>query len=283
MNPSIPKNLVVQTRAAYAFFERNWNMSKRYWAWELVFITYNIVNALAVTFIAVSANTVIPGIKIDQAQINSAVLFLTIGTAIWSYISVCFDNVTELVTIEKWEGTIEYTFMAPIQRITQMAGTCAYAILHGLLLTGVQLVVMAMFFHIDLSHANLLTAIVLLLFGSISFIGFGIMAAVLPMLFTERGSQMAYIIRAILLLVSGVYYPISVLPGWMQPFASISPATYVLDGMRRGLIHGEPIWNMWNYMILLLVEGAICIPAGLWIFRRAEQYAKRTGKLKRNG
>ncbi len=280
---SISKNLAVQSRAAYAFFERNWNMSKRYWAWEMVWIVYNIVNALAVTFIAVSANTVIPGIKVDQAQIDAAVLFLTIGTAIWSYISVCFDNVTEIVTIEKWEGTIEYTFMAPIKRITQMAGTCAYAILHGLLLTAVQLVVMALFFHIDLSHANLLTAIVLLLFGSISFIGFGIMAAVLPMLFTERGAQMAYIIRALLLLVSGVYYPITVLPGWMQPVARISPATYVLDGMRRGLIHGEPIWNMWNYVLLLLLEGAICIPVGLWVFQRAETYAKRTGKLKRNG
>ncbi len=199
-----------------------------------MFIVYNIVNALAVTYIAVSANTVIPGLHLSHAQIDSAVLYLTIGTAIWSYISVCFDNVTEIVTIEKWEGTIEYTFMAPIRRITQMAGTCAYAMLHGLLLTGVQLVVMALFFHIDLSNANYLTAIVLLIFGSISFIGFGIMAAVLPMLFTERGAQMAYIIRAVLLLVSGVYYPISVLPAWMQPIARISPATYVLDGMRRG-------------------------------------------------
>ncbi len=283
MSLSISKNIVGQSRAAYAFFERNWNLSKRYWAWELVFITYNIVNALAVTYIAVSANSVIPGLKLTQAQINVAVLYLTIGTAIWSYISVCFDNVTEIVTIEKWEGTIEYTFMAPIQRVTQMVGTCAYAVLHGLLLTAVQLVVMALFFHIDLTHANYLTAIIMLLAGSFSFIGFGIMAAVLPMLFTERGSQMAYIIRAILLLVSGVYYSVSVLPGWMQPFGRVSPVTYVLDGIRAGLMHGVPITSMWSYVIIVLLEGVICVPLGLWIFRRAEIYAKRTGKLKRNG
>ncbi|MBA3825344.1 MAG: ABC transporter permease [Ktedonobacterales bacterium] len=281
LNPA--QNFVVQSRAAYAFFERNWNLSKRYWAWELVWVVYNLVNALAVTYIAVSANTVIPGIHITQAQINSAVLFLTIGTAIWTYISVCFDNVTEVVTVEKWEGTIEYTFMAPIQRITQMLGTCAYAILHGLLLTAVQLAVMALFFHIDLSHANYLTTLVLLAVGSVSFIGFGIMAAVLPMLFTERGAQMAYIIRAVLLLLSGVYYPITVLPIWAQPFARISPVTYVLDGIRAGLMRGVPIWHLWGHVLILLVEGAITIPVGLWIFRRAEMYAKRTGKLKRNG
>jgi ABC-2 type transport system permease protein len=281
MSPS--RSLTTQSRAAYAFFERNWNLSKRYWAWELVFIVYNIVNAVSVTYIAYSARSVIPGVQLSRAQIDAAVLYLTIGTAIWTYISVCFDNVTEVVTTEKWEGTIEYTFMAPIQRFTQMIGTCAYAILHGLLLTAVQLVVMALFFHIDLSHANYLTTVVLLAVGSVSFIGFGIMAAVLPMLFTERGAQMAYIIRAVLLLLSGVYYPITVLPGWAQPFARISPVTYVLDGIRAGLMRGVPIWHLWNYVLILLVEGAITIPLGLWIFRRAERYAKRTGKLKRNG
>ncbi len=49
------------------------------------------------------------------------------------------------------------------------------------------------------------------------------------------------------------------------------------------LIHGEPIWHMGNYLVILLIEGIICVPLGLWIFSRAERYAKRTGKLKRNG
>jgi ABC-2 type transport system permease protein len=276
-------NFGVQSRAAYAFFERNWNLTKRYWAWELVWITYNIVNALAVTYIAVSADTLIPGLHITRAQLNSAVLFLVIGTAVWSYIAVCFDNVTEVVTMEKWEGTIEYTFMAPVARLTQLAGASAFAVLHGLLLTAIQLVVMAMFFHIDISHANVITAVLVLVLGSVSFVGFGIMAAILPMLFTERGAQMAYIIRAILLLVSGVYYPINVLPGWMQPMARVSPATYVLDGLRRGLMQGQPIWMMWNDVIMLVIAGAISIPLGLLVFRQAELYAKRTGKLKRNG
>jgi ABC-2 type transport system permease protein len=279
----VVSQLNIQMRAAYAFFERNWNLSKRYWAWELVWITYNLVNGLAVTFIAVSAGTVIPGFKPTPAQINASILYLLIGTSIWTYISVCFDNVAETVTMEKWEGTIEYTFMAPVRRITQMLGTCAYAVLHGLLLTGIQIGVMALFFHLDLSQANWLTAIVLLLLGTFSFIGFGIMAAVLPMLFTERGAQMTYIIRSIILLVSGVYYPVSVLPQWMHPLAAISPATYVLDGLRQALIGGQPIWNLWDYCLKLLLAGAITIPAGLWIFATAERYAKRTGKLKRNG
>jgi ABC-2 type transport system permease protein len=269
-------------RASYAFFERNWNLTKRYWGWEVVWFVYNAINALSVTLI--SKNTQVLG-NVSQAQIDSLTLYLVIGTSVWSYLSVTFDGITELVTLERWEGTIEHTFMAPISRFTHMVGSCWYAILHGLLFTFAQLILVASFFRLDLSQANYLTAVFILLVGSISFIGFGIAAAVLPLLFTERGSQMSYIVKAVILLVSGVYYPISVLPGWMQPAAHISPATYVLDGLRDALQHNAPIWShtIWASTWPLLISGVVSIPLGLWVFGIAERYAKRTGKLKRNG
>ena len=274
-------SLLHQGRASYAFFERNWNLTRRYLAWEIVWLVYNIVNALSVTYIGKAAQA-ITNTKIDTQYL---ILYLMIGTAVWSYLSVTFEGVTDLITIERWEGTIEHTFMAPISRFTHLLGSCWYAIVHGLLFTFVQLIVVGSFFQLNLSHANYLTATFMLLVGSISFIGFGIGAAVLPLLFTERGSQMSFIVRAILLLVSGVYYPIAVLPGWMQPLASISPATYVLNGLRAGLIYGRVIWSgeIWGYTWPLIVTGLVSVPLGVYIFKIAERYAKRTGKLKRNG
>ena len=51
-------SLIHQGRATYAFFERNWNITKRYWAWELVWLVYLIVNALSVTYIGASAGAI---------------------------------------------------------------------------------------------------------------------------------------------------------------------------------------------------------------------------------
>lgn len=274
-------SLIHRGRASYAFFERNWNLTKRYWAWEIVWLVYNIVNAMAVTYIGAAAQ-MITKTKVDTEYL---IMYLLIGTAVWSYLSVTFEGVTDMITIERWEGTIEHTFMAPISRFTHLIGSCWYAVVHGLLFTFLQLIVVALFFHLDLSHANYLTAVFMLLVGSISFIGFGIAAAVLPLLFTERGSQMSYIVRAILLLVSGVYYPIAVLPEWMQPLARISPATYVLNGLRAGLLENKAIWSpeIWSYTWPLIITGIVSIPLGVFIFRIAERYAKRAGKLKRNG
>ncbi|HVB73577.1 MAG TPA: ABC transporter permease [Ktedonobacteraceae bacterium] len=274
-------SLLHQGRASYAFFERNWNLTKRYLAWEIVWLVYNIVNAMSVTYIGASAQ-LITGVKINTSYL---ILYLLIGTSVWSYLSVTFEGVTDMITIERWEGTIEHTFMAPISRFTHLIGSCWYAVAHGLLFTFVQLIVVGSFFHLDLSHANYLTATFMLLAGSISFVGFGIGAAVLPLLFTERGSQMSYIVRAVLLLVSGVYYPVSVLPGWMQPLASISPATYVLNGLRAALLNNQAIWSgeIWSNTWPLIITGLVSVPLGVLIFKRAERYAKRTGRLKRNG
>jgi ABC-2 type transport system permease protein len=267
----------------YAFIERNWFLTKRYAAWELVWITYNLVNALSVTFIAAAMQKTIPNVHFTRAQINQAIMYLVIGTAIWSFVSVVFDNVTETVTIERWEGTIEYTFMAPVSRLTHMLGMCVFAIVHGLILTVVQLVVVSLFFHLDISHVNWGASALILTVGSVSFIGLGTMGAVLPLLYTERGAQMTYIIRAIMLLVSGVYYPISVLPGWLQPLSWISPATYVLDGLRQAIIQGRGVAALWGDVWPLIICGIVSLPVGLAIFNVGERYAKRTGRLKRNG
>src|SRR5215472_12618063 len=170
-------SLIHQGRASYAFFERNWNLTKRYWAWEVVWLFYNIVNGLSVMYIGLSA----PGLPPSQQA--GFILTLLIGTSVWSYLSVTFDGVSEMITLERWEGTIEYTFMAPISRFTHLIGSCWYAIVHGLLFTVIQLLIVGLFFKLDLSHANYLTVAFILALGSISFIGFGIGAAVLPLLF----------------------------------------------------------------------------------------------------
>ena len=261
-----------ELRAGYAFVERNANLIKRYWAWELVWLAYSIVNALSITFIGKAFGS------------NNTILFLLVGTLVWHYLALVFDLVSESIQWERWEGTIEYTFMAPISRLTHLLGQAAFAVIYGVLHTSVILGVVTLFFQIDLSHANFLSMLAIVVTGSLSFVGLGMFAAVLPLLSPEKGLQMTNIIKAAVLLVSGVYYPITVLPAWLQPLAHISPAYYMLSGMRDALQKGARVGELFvPYIIPLLVTGVVTIPLGLYVFTRAERYAKATGKLKRNG
>jgi ABC-2 type transport system permease protein len=271
--------LVAQFRASYGFIERNFNLVRRYWGWEVVWLAYSIANALAITFIGAGMEA-ISGQTLDTSYL---ILFLLAGTLIWHFLSIVFDAISEVIAWERWEGTIEYTFMAPVPRVTHMMGQTAFSLVYGLLHTAVILGVVVLFFRLDLSGANLGGSLLVLLAGSLSFIGLGIVASIMPLLFPERGAQMTHVLQAALLLVSGVYYPVSVLPAWMQTVAWVSPATYVLEGVRAGLLKGEATARLWPFIWPLLVMGVVLIPVGVFVFGQAERYAKRTGKLKRNG
>jgi ABC-2 type transport system permease protein len=268
-----------ELRASYAFVERNFNLVKRYWGWEVVWLAYSIANALSITFIGAGTEAV-TGRAIDT---NHMILYLLVGTLVWHYLAVVFENVSELIAWERWEGTIEYTFMAPISRSTHMIGQTLFSLVYGLLHTGIILGVVVLFFRLDLGEANLLGGLLMLVAGSLSFIGLGIVASVMPLLFPERGAQMTHVIQALLLLVSGVYFPVSVLPEWIQIVARLSPATYVLEGMRAALLDGATTRMLFGHVGRLILIGLVAIPAGLAVFRQAEKYAKRTGKLKRSG
>jgi ABC-2 type transport system permease protein len=258
-------------RASFAFVERNFNLTKRYWGWEVAFLVYAIAGSLSVSLIGQSIG--------DRRLLMS----LVVGAVFWNYLSVVFQSIGDTITWERWEGTLEYTMMAPVRRSVQLLGSAFYAVLYGLAHTTVLLIVLALFFSLDLGHANFGAAAVFMVVGSASLIGIGMLAAILPMMSVERGSQMVFVLQSCLLLISGVYYSTEILPGWMQVLSRFSPATYVLDAVRKALIDGAPIDALLPDLWPLLGMAVVFIPAGIWGFGRAERYAKRTGKLKRVG
>jgi ABC-2 type transport system permease protein len=69
----------------------------------------------------------------------------------------------------------------------------------------------------------------------------------------------------------------------VQPLSVFSPATYALRALRGALLEGRTLADLWPTVLLLLGIGIVLIPIGMFAFSLAETYAKKTGKLKRNG
>ncbi len=164
-----------------------------------------------------------------------------------------------------------------------MVGTALFSLVYGFLHTAIVLVVIVVVFHLNMGSADYVAAALVLLVGSVSLIGIGIMGAALPLLYPERGSQMTHVIQAVLVLISGVYAVPSQMPEPLATLSIFSPATYVIDGIRDALIRGDSVADLWQTLLGLLAAGLALIPAGVWVFSKAEYYAKRTGRLKRSG
>ncbi|WP_221088893.1 ABC transporter permease [Deinococcus aquaedulcis] len=275
-----PGTLAHQLRAAFAFVFRDFHLTRRYWSWVLVFTFYDMVSAASIMLIGVAAGS------------PRLTLTLLLGAVMWSFLGRLFGEIANSISYERWEGTIEYTFMAPVSRLTHLVGVSlfagAYALLRGVLV----FLFMGLFVDIGASFGQVLQCLVVFMVASLGFMGIGLMAAVLPVMSTENGAQATNIIQAVFLLISGVYYPVSVLPGWLQPVSALSPATYALEACRKilgvngtgtAIEAGVGLGGVLPELGILLVFGVVTIPLGLLVFGRAETWAKRTGKLKRAG
>ena len=258
--------------------ERNWYLVKRYAWWELAFFLWTVANTLSIVFIA-------DGVEAagGSVNVNELTTVLLIGAVIWAYLGIIFEILTETVAWERWEGTIEYTFMAPLSRPVHLIGMGLFAVAYGVVRAALLFGVVAVFFSLSMPDANFASALLILAIASVSFIGIGMMTAVLPLISPEKGSQLGFIAQGLLLVVSGVYYPTSVLPQWMQWLSTISPATYALRGIRAAILDGAGVQALWGDIWPLILIGIVSIPLGLAVFRRGERYAKRHGKLKRSG
>src|SRR6476660_9893774 len=212
----------------YGVVERNIYLTKRYLLWDLAFLLWTIANTLTIVFIA-------RGVDLSPAARNELETKLLVGGVIWAYLGIIFEIVTETVAWERWEGTIEYTFMAPLSRASHLLGMGAFAVIYGVLRTALLFGGVAASLSISFGNADFAAAGVVLLISSVSCTGIGMMTAVLPLISPEKGTQLGFIAQGLLLVVSGVYYPVTVLPQWMQWLSVVSPATYTLEGVRRAV------------------------------------------------
>ena len=258
--------------------ERNTYLIRRFMWWEVAWFLYTVANTLTIVFIAKGAEAA--GYRLD---VNRETIVLLIGAVVWSYLGLLFEIVTETVAWERWEGTIEYTFMAPLSRPAHLLGMGAFAVVYGLLRTILLFGVVSAFLDVHYTNANFASAMVIIAVSSVSFVGIGMMTAVLPLISPEKGTQLGFIAQGLLLVISGVYYPVSVLPQWMQWLSVFSPATYTLEGARKAVLDGAGVAALWSEIWPLLLIGVIAIPAGLAVFAQGERYAKRHGRLKRSG
>src|SRR5882762_11894103 len=133
-----------ELKASYAFIERNFYLTRRYWGWEVAFLVYSVAGALSISLIGA-----------DQGS-PRLLLTLMVGAIFWNYLSVVFSWIAETIAVERWEGTLEYTMMAPIHRSTHLLGAVAYAMIYGLIHTAAILVAVVLFFpELSFTHANL--------------------------------------------------------------------------------------------------------------------------------
>jgi ABC-2 type transport system permease protein len=204
--------------------------------------------------------------------------FAAVGIAIGVFMQLALDRVSTALRGEQLMGTLESLLVTPTAPATIQLGSVAFDLVYIPLRTAVFLVAVALIFGLHFELSGLLPALALL-FVFIPFVwGLGVASAAAIMTFRRGGGVMGIGVVALGLL-SGIYFPLTLLPGWLQTIADLNPVAHAINGMRDALLGGAGWSEIAPDLVVLapLSVGSLCL--GLYLFRRAVARERRLGTL----
>jgi len=248
-----------------AFFLRNWRMTRRnvFTVFEIVF--WPVVNLLSVglltTFLGAAPETVI---------------FVLVGTFALSTVQVCQLDVAYAVLFDMWAKSVKHQLVAPIRPWHLVLGSWLVGLVRGTAVFALQAAVSHWAFGVNVLAHGPGPAVALLAGLLLSAAGVGLLVSTLLMLFGLRAEVSAWSGVSLVLLVCGVYYPVSLLPAPLQAVAAGVPLTHFLEAFRAHLgyapLFTAPLLRGYGLTAVYLVGGYA-------LFAWSIQRARRTGML----
>jgi len=204
--------------------------------------------------------------------------FVLIGIAFQGYLSLSLDGMAGSFRNEQVLGTLEAAAASRTPLSVLALGSVLWQFLQASWRVAVYLIIGTAVFGLDLSKANLPAALLILVLSVAAFAGTGAVTGGF-MLVYRQGNPIRWLYGSASMLLGGVYYPVSILPGWLRPVSSLLPLTSSLEGMRRALLAGEGPAGMTHELVVLGAYCILSVPAGILTYRWAMRRSRRDGLL----
>lgn len=204
--------------------------------------------------------------------------FVLIGIAFTDYLTVSLKSFSGQIREAQMQGTLEAILVTPTSVATILFSSSLYNFTMTSLRVFVYLVMGVILFGLELHVTSLPAFLVIMVLTVLSFSGIGLISAAFIIVF-KQGSPIDWVMGAVSSLLGGVFYPVSVLPSWLEPFSSLLPITYALEAMRHILLNGATLVEVGDKALALAVFAALLLPAGLVAFGYGLKTARREGSL----
>lgn len=204
--------------------------------------------------------------------------FVLIGVAFASYLRVSMESFSNSIRNAQLLGTLEAMLLTQ----TEIPIIILSSSIYSYLMTSIRVIVFlgigALFLGMKVGDGNFLGALILLILTVICFSSLGIISASFVMVL-KKGDPLNWLFINVSWLLSGVYYPISILPDWAQKIARLLPLTYSLEGMRFALLKGYDTLHLLGYMLPLVGISILLLPVSILSFKFAINKARENGSL----
>src|SRR2546423_1677820 len=259
-----------------AFVERDFLTA---WSYRASFVT-DMVSLVAHVLVFYFVGRLIDPSRLPayNGQSSSYLQWASVGIALGIFMHFALERVASAVRNEQLMGTFESVLVTPTRTATFQAGSVSFDLLYLPLRTGVFLGGVALAFGLHFQAVGVAPALLLLL-AFVPFVwGLGLLCAAAVVTFRRGGNAVGFASMLIGLL-SGVYFPITLLPHWLAVVAAKNPVALAINGMRSSLIGGEGISQIGGPLLVLIPAAAVSGAVGPPLFRIALRREQRLGAL----
>ena len=203
--------------------------------------------------------------------------FVASGILLFALVELGLRQVANSIRQEQLMGTLESVLLTPTAMWTIQAGSALYTMVYVPIRTLLFLAMIALAFGVHYSAAGIVPAFLILIVFLPCVWGLGIASAA-AMLTFRRGGMGVGFAASVLALGSGAFFPLTLLPGWVQSISTANPMARAIDGLREALIAGT--WSgLGSNLIVIGVAALLTSSLGAAAFKLALARERRRGTL----
>ena len=263
-------------RVLFAFARRE---ARTLAGYRVAFLVRGMAFGLSVLALAFMARLIGASTNTHLAPYGGDYLaFAVVGFVVMDFQQVGVSNLSLRVRAAQVQGFLEAEMATPAPAWIVLGVGPVYefglAVLRATLYVSLAILV----FGVRFPHAHLMSVVVGAPLVMSAFVGLGLLSAALTML-VRRTNPVAALLGSASLLLSGVAYPVSVLPGWLRLVGRLLPLTHALELVRGSLLRGASLSELWPSIAILAGFAGILVPAGVALFVFALRRARMDGSL----
>jgi ABC-2 type transport system permease protein len=204
--------------------------------------------------------------------------FALVGVAFARYFDLMLRMFSESIRNAQVTGCLEAMLCSQTGCITVVLMSSLYSLISG----AVQLLLIfvggVLLFHVDLTQMNVAATILVLIVSVAIFVAFGVLSAS-AIVWLKKGDPITWALGGFGSILGGAYFPIDVMPTWMQKVSFLVPITYSLDALRLTILKGGTIATVAKPVGTLALMAVVLLPASVAIFAAAVRRGRKEGTL----
>jgi ABC-2 type transport system permease protein len=203
--------------------------------------------------------------------------FVVVGISLISVLYSCFST-PELVRQELIAGTFDRLLLSPFGAVRSVLAMTLFPMVYSFILATLTLGLGCLVFGLHLHWSTVPLAIPVMLLVLLAFLPFGVLFAALTVVIKQGNVGTSWVV-ALLSIVGGLYFPVSLLPNWLQTIAKLQPFTAATDLLRHLLVNSSLGETPQTALLKLVGFAAVLLPLSIYLLARAIRFGQRRGTI----